>query len=119
MPRKDQISPLSPRNNFSKSAEGIVPSQEAFRYPVFPVSSATIDRLQKLQDYLQVRSKLLFNIRSASLAALSELQVEEALLENAIERFPSLMDPLELPVHARCVLPVLGLGIGDGTRSVQ
>jgi hypothetical protein len=83
MPRKRRTLPSSPKGSGSST-----PSQNMFEYPVFPVSRATIDRLQKLQDYLQIRSRLLFDIRSASLSALSELQVEEALLENAIRLFP-------------------------------
>ena len=88
MPRKRRTLPSSPKNSAKKITESTASSQSMFKYPVFPVSRATIDRLQKLQDYLQIRSRLLYDIRSASLAALSELQVEEALLENAIKLFP-------------------------------
>lgn len=89
MTRTHQTSSPSPEGNLGKDIETAIPSQMILKYPVFPVSSATIDRLQKLQDYLQVRSKLLLDIRSSSLAALSELQMEEALLESAIRMFPN------------------------------
>lgn len=89
MTRKHQTSSPSSERNLNKDSGADTPSRMVLKYPVFPVSSATIDRLQKLQDYLQVRSKLLLDIRSSSLAALSELQMEEALLENAIRLFPN------------------------------
>lgn len=89
MPRKPQTSPLSFERKVNNGVETAAPSQLVLKYPVFPVSSATIDRLQKLQDYLQVRSKLFLDIRHSSLAALSELQMEEALLESVVRLLPN------------------------------